>query len=247
MRKIVKTGICCILLFVLCLSLGGCMTYVGYFHNPDNYSTEQHVERITKRAKKRFVDSGEYTDVVVSPLYKEDDTVRYYLLEFEPAGFTVVVVAKTTFYNRIGLYAGAPTDMYMCLDTDYVVPWSRYRLEQEGGTIDDIIYDETYDLYFKKKEQSQGQPQRYCEYADGRYVSYEESPFSVANTGEEKKYAFIHNGCFLPAIKKGDQYLNLISMENFLLDEIGEKWWSQSPVSISIMGIRTSLDHFIKL
>ena len=71
------------------------------------YSEEQHIKRVSKRIDNHFKDwkygNGErYESYKVYPLYEKDDTLQYFLVEFEPFGFSVIRLNK----NTIGIFRG---------------------------------------------------------------------------------------------------------------------------------------------
>ena len=94
--------------------------------------------------------------------------------------------------------------MYTLFETD---PWQRYVLENGEK------------VYEKDK--------------DGNDIFYKQSPYKVAGIKDEKRYLMCvqqdSNFNYVPAVKRGDKYLNLISMkeEEIVLksnEEINETW-----------------------
>ncbi len=94
--------------------------------------------------------------------------------------------------------------MYTLFETD---PWQRYVLENG---------------------------EKVCEKdKDGNDIFYNQSPYKVAGIKDEKRYLMCvqqdSNFNYVPAVKRGDKYLNLISMkeEEIILEskeEINESW-----------------------
>ncbi len=94
--------------------------------------------------------------------------------------------------------------MYTLFETD---PWQRYVLENGEK------------VYEKDK--------------DGNDIFYKQSPYKIAGIKDEKKYLIeVSQGSsssYVPAVKRGDKYLNLISMkeEEIVLksnEQINETW-----------------------
>lgn len=50
---------------------------------------------------------------------------------------------------------------------------------------------------------------------NGEYIYYTDSHFKVANMENEKKYLLRDKVAYIAAVKRGDKYLNLVSMEEF--------------------------------
>ena len=94
--------------------------------------------------------------------------------------------------------------MYTLFETD---PWQRYVLENG---------------------------EKVCEKdKDGNDIFYNQSPYKVAGIKDEKRYLINvkqdSNPFYVPAVKRGDKYLNLISMkeEEIILEskeEVNESW-----------------------
>ena len=160
-------------------------------------TAKRQLDEVTKLATKRFVEEGhinrgetekgKYTGLTVYPLYDENDEMQYFLIDLEPSGYA---------YVRSNLKL---RNSMSCLDkivanygeytVSYGEPWFRYYRNET---------DTDYDL-------------RDAE------ILYEDSHFKVANIGDEKRYLLncSKSGAkeYMPAVKRGDKYLNLVSME----------------------------------
>ena len=76
-----------VLLLGMLLSLSSCRA--------SSYTEEEHIARVTERAKERFLGEGsEYTGLEVYPVYNEYDELNYMLIEFQPQGFLYVHIAE---------------------------------------------------------------------------------------------------------------------------------------------------------
>ena len=157
----------------------------------DVYSEEKHMERIAKRVEKYFIiDDYEYTSFEMYKLYDENDEFKYILVEFEPYGFLFVQIREKSM-PIIGSH------MYsVYLDKS----WCRYYYEgiDEETELPIIVYE--------KDE-------------NGEIIRYNCSPFKEANVLNEKKYALRVKvdgaSSYILAVKRGDKYLNLVSMQLF--------------------------------
>lgn len=184
--------------------------------SPKIFSVEKHIERISKIVDKRYIDSGnyEYTGYSVSPLYNEKDKVEHYLVEFEPTGYVYI---ETRAYNPIlssfGM-AGMYTRSDWILNNGEMHIWQRYRICKDGKE------PEPYEGRQWKINEADinwqiSYPKRRWEVDENdEFIYYKDSCWRVANTGNDKKY-FINTkeGGYIPAVKRGENYLNLISME----------------------------------
>ena len=163
------------------------------------YSEEQHIKRLNKRVENRYKNwnylNGEhYESFKIYPLYEKDDTLRYFLVEFEPFGFTCIYINKyelnrqfllffrKSMYTEGSLYY----DEYLC---------SPYIHTSSSG--DDPILDD-----------------------NGKKIEFVKSPYYLSGNIDEKKY-FIEcaPGDFICAIKQGDEFINVIDGKRFNLSD----------------------------
>ena len=162
---------------------------------------KEQLAEVTKLATKRFVEEGhinrgetekgKYTGLTVYPLYDENDEMQYFLIDLEPSGYAYV---KSNIKVRSS--RGCIWRNFICPYSDYTVsygiPWFRYyRNETDTG----------------------------FDYKDAE-ILYEDSHFKVANIGDEKRYLLKYypkTGGFryIPAVKRGDKFLNLVSTTEY--------------------------------
>ena len=72
------------LLLCTAIMMGGCTKKAS------DFSEEEHIARITERMKENVLhwDNPEaYQDFQVYPIYDKDETLKYFLVEFNPQGF----------------------------------------------------------------------------------------------------------------------------------------------------------------
>ena len=180
-----------VLLLGMLLSLSSCRA--------SSYTEEEHVARVTERAKERFLGEGsEYTGLEVFPVYNEYDELNYMLIEFQPQGFLYVLIDREQF----------PWKMYT-LSNMQPESWMPYRVK-EGAT--DVITDENGDrIAYKNRE--------FYRNENGDVIAYRQSHFKVAGIENERRYLLeirstITNSsgtdALIPAVKRGEQYLDLV-------------------------------------
>ena len=196
MRRHGKIVICAVAL-ILTFAASLC---TGCGISSDVYTEEQHIQRITERAEARFLGEGsEYTGLEVYPVYNEYDELKYALIEFEPQGFLYVAIGDRE-YPWKGMYTLSDTEPY------YWVPYrvkegSQDILTDEDGALIEIMYD--------------------CELfrdENGDIITYYQSHFKVAGIENERRYllsimstaAWSYGEGLIPAVKRGEQYLNLV-------------------------------------
>ena len=191
---------------VMCLTvitMTGCMDYAS------RYSEEKHKERISKLVKKRYMtEESEYTSFEVYPLYNENDELKFFVVEFEPYGYVYVKINEKS-NSLLGL------SMYM-RESRESREWFRYEVDENSEVL--ITNKNGNGTIYKHRRLTEIQD-------DGEPVKYKDSHFKVAETGNERRY-FIEIEClpslgsdegFVPAVKRGEKYLNLVSMQELVI------------------------------
>ena len=180
-----------VLLLGMLLSLSSCRA--------SSYTEEEHVARVTERAKERFLGEGsEYTGLEVYPVYNEYDELNYMLIEFQPQGFLYVLIDREQF----------PWKMYT-LSNIQPESWMPYRVK-EGAQED--VYGADGNLL------AQAVNREYIRDENGQAVIYYESHFKAAGIEGERRYLlttevaeFLGGGSsWIPAVKRGERYLDLV-------------------------------------
>lgn len=188
MNKIkVKSIVALVLLFSLCM----CFVW-GHARQASDYTTEQHIQRMSERIEKRFMaeDNGKRTGFEIKPLYNENGMLNIFLVEFEPYGYLYVLVGDEL--NKVFGWLGFRTSMYTLSDSTIISTWSPYTLNPTTFEKEWILDEE------------------------GNKIVYDRSPFYVANAGNAKYYLLENeDGHFIPAIKTGEDFVNLISGKKF--------------------------------
>ena len=211
-KTIVVVVVSVVLLACLCVGIG-----VGAAScNPNFYSTEQHIARISARVQDRFIDTGAHESFIVSPLYDQNDEVNQFLVEFSDDGYLYVQTRLVYPYG---------TSMYtICYGSEYI-PCVHVREEvdspNEDGMrwrwADDGIYGQDGNIY---------RDSLYFEVDEwGRVITWTISHFAAAGIDPSEKKYFIkteRNG-YIPAVKREDKFLNLITMKLGTLEELEEE------------------------
>ena len=192
MKHGIRSCICLIVAVVLTAALcTGCTSSM--------YSEEQHLQRITARAEERFLGEGsEYTGLEVYPVYNEYDELKYALIEFAPQGFLYVSINDQAYPWR-GMYT---------LSSVAPESWMPYRVK-EG--VREEITDEDGNV-------STSIGREFFRDENGHVIFHHQSHFKVAGIENERRYFLgiistadlgANNG-LIPAVKRGEQYLDLV-------------------------------------
>ncbi len=175
--------------------------------NPNFYSEEKHLNNVLKLAEKKYGGSRKYE---IYPLYNNEDKIAGFLLNFNEVDYTIIKVENPHFLQK--LFGSA--SMYP-IGSHY--DFQRYKIRDnvEQITENGIVWKISSD-FSKAKEY----PNRLWETdINGEEIIYKESFYQVAKVMNEKKYLLQivqeNNIFYIPAIKCGEKYLNLISMEEF--------------------------------
>lgn len=208
-KKTVKAVVSVVLLACLCVGIG-----VGAAScNPSFYSTEQHIARISARVQERFIDTGAHESFTVSPLYDQNGEVSQFLVEFSDDGHLYVQTHP--------VYPYGPS-MYITRYESEYVPWAHVREEVASPNEDgmrwrwakDGIYGQDGNIY---------RDRLYFEVDEwGRVITWTISHFAAAGIDPSEKKYFIkteRNG-YIPAVKREDKFLNLITMKLGTLEEL---------------------------
>ncbi len=200
-----------LLAFVLFLPLFG----FGCIATPAYYTEEEHLARVTERAREYYLtEVGTYTDLEVFPLYNANDQLTHFVVELKPMGVD---------YIKISSNMGIDTMLSMYYRTVSDCQWKRYRLSIDG----------TIPAPYEGKQWREARPSdgvdpfeyenKYFEVDDNdQFIVYNDSYYKVGGVLEERRYflpvspaegdQIIH---YIPSVRRGDKYFNLISMEEF--------------------------------
>ncbi len=182
-----------IFLSILTLSM---IALTGCSEKASDYTEKEHIARVTALAKKRYIDNGDYDSLEVYPLYDENDKLKYFLIELEPAGHVYVRLNEREMYGR---------SLYTRDDWHIEKPWFKYQTDPDSETHIMIGNDSMYYNSVRALEVD----------SDGYAVIYYCSPYKASDVQEKRCYLFDMNGYYIPSIKLSETYLDLIGMEEF--------------------------------
>lgn len=223
-KKKVKRKIICIVLIISILTLS---VLVFGRRKASWISDERHIERISERIQKQFIDDGirmigtyntskpeselnrniHPTAFKVAPLYNEHDKMKYCLVEFEPYDYVYIKIEddrKLVSVYEIG------TSMYVLARLVYF--WSPCTVDTDTGDVD--IDKETI---------------------------YVNSPFMIRAQDSERYYLLEFENSYIPAVKRNGKFINLYTNEELLTNSQGE-WLGNQPCSQTIKFYNYSID-----
>lgn len=202
--------------FLLFAVAFGVFALSGCNEKASKYTEEEHIQRVTERIEERFMtDEFEYTGFEVYPLYDENDDLKYFLVEFEPYEFMYVLLRDEQL--KAFSFLGASTSMYKL--STFEVEWSRYTIDQT----DSKPYSDGNKIWEIDE--------------NGEKIIRNKSPFSEAGVEEIRKYLLRdskNRTDYVPAVKTGDNYKNLISMDEVTIID-GSYTKKQATVHISFI------------
>lgn len=219
-------------LAVMTISIIAVCVWTEVTNNPKYYTYEEHLQRVSDIAQKK-VGENNYT---VEPLYKENDEIFGFLVDYllEGYGFDVVIIHNPSFISKV-----FNVSMY-CNDYGFS---QRYKIRDNETLIyeNNIKWENTYEkeLLIDRNGETPFRIGPYL-YSDrlwevnekGNGIMYDATPYKLAGVDGEKKYLLkvIQNDRtgYIPAVKRGNKYLNLVSLEEFEYQEVTEK--EQQPV-----------------
>lgn len=183
----------------LLLSIFLCFCLIGCEFTID-ITLEEHYNYIKKIIEEDYTeDIAMYGQYEIYTVYDEQDDYAYFLIEFEldRAIFIKIDKSNNKYYTHSHQFSWKKCkSVFVPRDDGYMS--ASFKL----------------DYYDKDKE--------------GNINKYHNSPYNYYNVLEEKLYLlFIYRdgkseGAYVPAIKKGNNFLNLISMEEFEYFPIAE-------------------------
>ncbi|MDE5601758.1 MAG: hypothetical protein K2J16_04600 [Clostridia bacterium] len=220
--------ICLAMILVACLSLLCACDGIFIDNGPPEpsdywkqFSEEEHLAAVKARVEKRYIknhyDKSDYdyiTGYTIYPLYDQNDELSFFMVDIEPYGFVMVKINK--YYKETSLVFG----LYLRderLHSNY--EWSRYRVYTDSADVPESGWVQGENTYYSE---------RYYEAdEDGEIIKYRDSYFKVAGIAQDERKYMLEmkinsDRVYIPAVKRGDKWLNLISMEAFDLDSLSE-------------------------
>lgn len=190
MKEFIKKWTSYILALTVLLCAG--IAFSGCRRKASSFTEEEHIQRIRERVEEKidkfsFAYGDKCEGFEVYPLYNENEELKYCLIEFQPCGFTFVMILdeRPLWISCVG----ASTSMY-AHGTLYGVKGKLSPLiEKEGEWLEPFTY------------------------ANGESIYYERSPyFSTGNINERKYFLQIEKQpYYICAVKKEGKLVNVIS------------------------------------
>ena len=185
-------------------------TLTGCSQKASRYTEEQHMQRISERIQKKYIDGDikvrdfrvpkdaddafiKLTGFEVYPLYDNNDELKYCLVELQPFGFIYILIQDEQ--PKILSRLGASTSMYRTAGVMQPA-WTPCHIDKETG---ETIWEEE----------------------SGVMTEYYRSPFAERGVLAEKKYIIrceekdVAIQRLIPAVKRDGKYINLYSNEEF--------------------------------
>ncbi len=206
-NEIVKKSLVFFLAIGLLFGFAGCnlldIILSEEIDNANNYTEEEHIQRVSELVEKRYMtDTNEYTSFEVYPIYDEYEELRYFIVDFEPEGYVYIYLNEKVVRLGSSMYLRCTPESEFWRPYTYA-PGMECTVPDENGEM--VTY---HDICFKKDE-------------EGNYYGFRVSHFKASNIKNEKRYLFIvydNTGSkrgYVPAVKRGERYLNLMSWEEF--------------------------------
>lgn len=102
---------------MIVIMLFGILGLVGCSQKASKYTEEEHIQRVTERIQKKYIDTDlswvdreQPTSFDVFPLYNINNKLEYFLVEFEPYGFLFIQLRDER--KKVFSWTGASTSMY---------------------------------------------------------------------------------------------------------------------------------------
>ena len=180
-----KIKIKSIVALVLLFSL--CMCFVwGHARQASDYTTEQHIQRMYERIEKRFMAEDNGKPTGFEIKPLYNENGMLNIFLVEFEPYGYLYVLVGDELNKVFGWLGFRTSMYRLSNSTITRTWSPYTLNSTTSE-QEWILDE-----------------------DGNKIVY------VANAGNAKYYLLESEDCYyIPAIKTGEDFVNLISGEKF--------------------------------
>ena len=230
MKKKITISIISIILIALLAFL----ISVECINNPNLYSEEYHIKKITRLAEKKINTTlTSKTGFNVEPLYDNSEKLFGFLVNYEPYGYSIVALHNHFYFTKM---LGA--SMY---DEGAFSSLQRYKISNSQTSI--VVNGVEWKVSSDKNLAEQYPNALWETDNEGNIITYEkESAYQVAGVMSERKYMLNtqkNNGSsdYIPAVKRGDKYLNLISMEEFEYKETFEPN-EQAVMHISFYGFK---------
>ena len=178
-----------LVVFLIIIVVLGCYGYLSM----DMYTDDEHLNNVKDKFSNRWFHKFVYEDgskpenFSAYKLYDKNEELIAILIEMEPHGFEFIKIRDDSKINEV-LFS-----RYSC----YVRSLNNYG------------FDETWQRYIVNGNTGNLEP--ICD-ENGVVIDYRKSPYSVSGNANERKYLLeTISGYYIPAVKKGGEFINLIS------------------------------------
>ena len=211
---------------ILSLTIG-----VSCAQKADSYTVEEHIERITQRFNLKKQDITERCKIEIEnfnvyPLYNENEEVKYYLIEFNPFGFTLVDCRDEP----------SPKLLYSCLGANISMYMLSHKIYGSTYIYDGETYMLTWSPYIADETNSQPYPDKdkiWILDDNGERIYHNKSPYYVTGNIDKRKYLIETEGAeYICAVKNDDKFINLMSGEEFIAENVDTYEFARSQASI---------------
>ena len=174
-----------LIIFIICISI----IMVGC-KKASKYSEEEHIERVKKIIEEKYLEDN--VSYKLTPIYDYEDKLAYFVVDFSNNTYFYIKINE----KDLSFFWGPSMYVKDTMDSNSG-PWKRSKfIEKDGQIIEEFEQDE-----------------------NGNDILYYNSHFQVANIDDDTKCYLIDmkysGNMLIPAIKLGDEWLNLITMETF--------------------------------
>lgn len=191
---------CVLAAVVIAITVGCVWTEVA--NNPKYYTYEEHFEKVSE------IISAKRDDFTLDYLYTEDDEILGFIALYSNGSSSCIKISNPLFIQKV---LGAT--MYReARDTDF----KRYKIRPGETSLfeDGILWTKTNDKSFAAHY-----PDRLWETVEYGNTITRFNPYDIDGIEKEKKYLLkVTIGGeekYVPAVKREDKYLNLISYDKF--------------------------------
>lgn len=217
MKKAVSLCMTVLLVLAVMLSTTGC----GWLSK--NYTEEEHLQRVKERIETKYfgqegildenfkfestvygienIDDFRFESYEIHPVYNENDEFEYCVVDFLPIGYFFVKI------NDVDLRVIFMKTGHGMYTRSFFDEWISCELKDAN------ITNPTESDYIFEKDEGGEYKYTFC------------SPYKARNVETERLYLI--DGDY-PAVKRGDKYVNLISMEEFAYESLQERKYKPS-------------------
>ncbi|MEG2414002.1 MAG: hypothetical protein RSB61_05050 [Clostridia bacterium] len=177
-------------------------------NNPKFYTEAEHLQNVKELMNIRMGENKK--DYEIAPMYDINDELFGFVIDYETGHCYIEV------HNPVYVLKLMGVSMYTFSGS--ASAWSRFIDYEKNDSV--INWQKT-----KNEDLLSDYPNRLWEIdQNGEPIIYKNSQFKIANITNEKRYFLWveqkNGSLYIPAVKRGDKYLNLISMDEFVYNDV---------------------------